>query len=830
MADLRVWPRLFSRTVKDVSPRGVYRFMGWTVRFEGILSLLIAFLVFSDFLTFFVVKNQVLDLHHQEKRIRRSILDLHSVSSSLFMMVQNGITPMTNANEALFRGYRIQAVVAFSDAMAVSRPVRGAVDRRTLRAIGALLESSRLETLSPPLRRAPPGTPFIPKAYSSRMFSLTQGQIRWLERRHMEIKREISHHTKNRNILLVGSWISLVFLIAMLLFLKRQTAQMVETMKFEMDLVKTLIVTSDVVRDWESFLRELLGKINGVMAVPFFFALFETKEGVYEVTVCWREEPEAANRKSVETVIGARLAGSLDRPGYPPLHFLHLVSDSRSILPEMALESIDQQTRSLFLETPRIGGIAGVGIPIGDGQNPLRLLVIKSFLSSFLNMIGSVKAIYLYNKEIEFFAIRDPLTRLFNQRVFWDLLDYEIGRSDRHEASCSLCVIDLDDFKTVNDTYGHMTGDEFLKGIARTIEDEVRQGDILCRYGGDEFTIIFPETDLVRVVAVVERIRQAVGGFVLDDPGTGEPIVASISIGVASYPDHGKNAQDLFHIADHTMYLAKRAGKNSYAVPSEKAIMDAYQSSSDGESRMLRLIRDNRVVPFFQPIVDLSTGEIKAVEVLGRMILENGEILSSGDFIELAERSGLVTNMDFSIFDKAIRSVLDQGFPGQLFLNLSPRSIIVNDFMSRLDELVGKTGISPDRIVFEITERESVRNYSLLEGFLRELRGRGFSFAIDDFGAGYSSHHYLRAFPVSFLKVDGPFITGAGKGNAVDVAIVKSIVTMGDSLGLTTIAENVEDEACRSMALSMGIRWGQGYFLGRPVADLPKEHRPDRSA
>ena len=263
------------------------------------------------------------------------------------------------------------------------------------------------------------------------------------------------------------------------------------------------------------------------------------------------------------------------------------------------------------------------------------------------------------------------------------------------------------------------------------------------------------------------------------------------------------------------MYKAKQAGKNTYRVP-DPGEATHFHTAGQREAHLLDLVRSDRIFPYFQPIMDLSAQTVTGYEVLARLQDDDGKIVTAGEFISIVERAGLAASMDFSILEKALTIATERGLSGTLFFNMTPYGMAAPDFANRIVDIVNKSAIANHRIAFEITERQAIKNVRIVENLIRELKTLGFSFSIDDFGAGFSSHHYLREFPVDYLKIDGPFILGAGRGSTVDLAIVHSIVSLARSLGIKTVGEGIEDQASLDMAISCGVTLGQGYFVGVP--------------
>ncbi|MGL6253524.1 MAG: EAL domain-containing protein, partial [Billgrantia desiderata] len=235
-------------------------------------------------------------------------------------------------------------------------------------------------------------------------------------------------------------------------------------------------------------------------------------------------------------------------------------------------------------------------------------------------------------------------------------------------------------------------------------------------------------------------------------------------------------------------------------------------------------LEEQRIVPYFQPIADVRTGEVNIHELLMRIQLDD-RLVPAGEFIDIAESIGVIHKMDYQLIEKAFAQVREQGYEGMLFINLSPKSLIIGEFIGRIHQLAIDYGILPERIVFELTERETVSNLKLLEKFVLDLKMEGFNFAIDDFGSGYSSFRYLKQFPIDVIKIEGEFIRNMLSDEKY-MAFVKSIVTLAQSLGVSTIAEFIEDEEVLAAVEGLGIDFGQGYHLGRPGPNFVSRRQP----
>ena len=601
--------------------------------------------------------------------------------------------------------------------------------------------------------------------------------------------------------------------------LERTTAD-ISVLSFEIRLLERFIITSDVIHDWKEHIRTMLDDINSVVEVYFLFSLFHAGENGYEIEVFWTGVPHPDSRHLLEALVTERLQTMEGYNATVVPRIVHNISDHGKNLPPLSQESLSLSTKSLYLDRPKVGGIVGVGINYATAEHPVKVLVIESIITSILNVVGSVKAIYRYTKDLEYYAVRDPLTGLFNQRVFWELLTYEIGRSQRHgNQPFSIMIIDVDDFKKINDTFGHTFGDEFLQKIAELIRVAARKEDIVARYGGDEFAVILPEAASEHAAAMAKRIKDGFQGFFLESP-EGVRVKSSVSIGIASWPEHAREPKDLFLVADNMMYRAKAQGKNSHCLPTDADVVEVLRSVSEKYVLLQKAIEDRSILPYFHPIVSSTHGTVEAYEVLMRLMYR-GKILPAGEFIEIAEESGLISALDFIVMEKAFRHAAERNFTGLLFINLSPKAIVTADFIPTIRRTIRDTGIDPRQIVFEITERETVRNATLLEIFISELKSDGSRFAIDDFGSGFSSMTYLKRFSVDFLKVEGDFIRNLPQTGSIDRAIVASIATLTREIGIQTVAESVESPEILEEVRRYGLTLAQGYGIGRPLPEIP---------
>ncbi|OGW55557.1 MAG: hypothetical protein A2Z46_00030 [Nitrospirae bacterium RBG_19FT_COMBO_55_12] len=576
-------------------------------------------------------------------------------------------------------------------------------------------------------------------------------------------------------------------------------------------------MTFDSVKSWREQIKNILRESAKIVDILFIYTAFRSEDERYALELFWVNTPSPASRNIAETVIHE---GFLGKPAFDAMQ--ESAISHAALLPsplrEMSRELVELETKTFGLAIPVTSGIVGIGLRLDREKDATDALIVESILTAIVNIVSSVMAVTTYTREIERFATRDPLTNLYNQVAFWDLLEYETERSKRQKYSFSLLVMDIDNFKAINDTCGHEVGDTFLKQFASLVKTAVRKGDVPARYGGDNFTAILPVCDEEQAYIVAKRIIESLRALSLPSP-EGVRAKGTVSIGLAVYPGHAAEAKDLFLLADSMMVQAKTLGKDRVCVPSEHDTVGALRSLGGKNILIMEALGQKTVVPYFQPIINMKTRRVEAYEVLTRIVTPDG-VIAAAEFIETAETMGAIGRLDYQLIERTFEKVKKERYDGALFLNLSPKALILSEFIPTVRSLLREYGINPAKMVFEITERDTVKNLGLVEKFIHDLRSEGFRFAIDDFGSGYSSFQYIRKFSIDFLKIDGEFVKNMTEKGTIEKAIVTSIAALAKSLGIKTIAEYVETEQIMSDVESVGIDFAQGYYIRRPSPEL----------
>ncbi len=408
-------------------------------------------------------------------------------------------------------------------------------------------------------------------------------------------------------------------------------------------------------------------------------------------------------------------------------------------------------------------------------------------------------------------ARHDELTGLPNRAYLMSLLEERLVVSGINDVA--VLFVDIDQFKTVNDSLGHAVGDELLQVVAERLRDNLPDTDVLARFGGDEFIIILegPPLDLA------EKLRLAVQGPI---EVAGHELFVTASIGYSRNHQAGMSPNDLLRDADAAMYRAKARGRNcveGFEVGGHVDGMLALRTA--GELR--RGIERGEVVPYFQPIVDLPSGRVLGYEVLARWLHPDRGLLNPGEFLPIAEETGLMVELGTSILRDSLAQLAKWQAAGYAFancslsVNVATRQLVDPDFLRTVRDALAETGVPADSLWLEITETALLTDVKTATVALRDLRGLGLHLAVDDFGTGYSSLTYLKKFPVESIKIDKSFVAGLGL-ESEDTSIVTAVVQLGHALGLTVVAEGVESPLQLNHLRELGCDRGQGYLFSRP--------------
>ncbi|HWM91752.1 MAG TPA: EAL domain-containing protein [Thermoanaerobaculia bacterium] len=434
------------------------------------------------------------------------------------------------------------------------------------------------------------------------------------------------------------------------------------------------------------------------------------------------------------------------------------------------------------------------------------------------------KRVLVASEQIEHLAYHDTLTGLPNRSLFLDHVQVTLVRAERDGQSAALLFIDLDRFKSINDSLGHSSGDEVLKIVAERLRGALRQGDTVARLAGDEFTVLLPgasnEQDLVRVAGkLLEALRHPI-------PFQGRRIVITASLGISRFPDHGTDAEDLLRKADLAMYQAKRSGRDGFRIYAPALDAHARERASL-ESDLRRAVDRGEMVLFYQPIFQCGSQagsetaglRIVGVETLLRWQHPGRGLLGASEFLSLADQSGMSQELDLWVLRTACEEVAGWNAEGarvRLAVNLSARPYRHAELAELVGRVLKESGLPPEGLELEITETLAMQNAEASLGVLRKLKELGVQVSIDDFGTGYSSLSYLHDFPIDTLKIDDSFVRLLGTGES-GAGIPASMITLARGLNVRVVAEGVETNEQLAILRELGCDELQGYLLSPPL-------------
>lgn len=414
-------------------------------------------------------------------------------------------------------------------------------------------------------------------------------------------------------------------------------------------------------------------------------------------------------------------------------------------------------------------------------------------------------------------AYHDALTILPNRHLLHDRLQQALAQSKRSGKLAALLFLDLDGFKRINDTLGHGIGDLLLKSVAKRLKTTVRQVDTVARLGGDEFTIVLLEINHAQDAKdVAQKILKVISQpYKIEE----HELFVTASVGISIYPDDGSDIESLIRKADIAMYRAKGQGKNNYQV--YNLSMDAkFFERLTLENSLRKAVENEELVAYYQPQVDLRTGEITGVEALVRWQHQKFGLVPPDKFIPLAEETGVILEIDEWMMKTACRQIKNWEREGianiRVAVNLSTRQFRQKNLTEKVAQILNDSAVQPKNLCLEITENEVMHNIETTVEILQALKKMGVLLSLDDFGTGYSSLSYLKRFPIDILKIDRTFVNGI-PSDRDDTAISTAIVVLAHSMELQVIAEGVEEPEQIAFLQSLRCDEIQGFYFSRPL-------------
>ncbi len=550
-----------------------------------------------------------------------------------------------------------------------------------------------------------------------------------------------------------------------------------------------------------------------------------------------RERAEVTLQSIADGVITADPTGKVQYLNRMAEHFTGLTNDqARGKSLSEIFRAVDELTRETLreLEDDQLLLWSGqkrtlTAVLIGRDQ---REFTIELSVSPILNRQQEIAGVAVVFQDISQVRVlaralshrisHDELTGLINRRAFEACLD-EALHTARIGGRChALCYLDLDQFKIINDTCGHVAGDQLLRQLTQWLQTQVRERDIIARLGGDEFGILLADCPLEKAESIAKALRRGMKDFNFEWDAKSFSI--GVSIGVVRITANSVSSMDLLKSADSACYAAKDYGRNRvYVSKVEDAVLAKRYGEMEWVQRIQQAIAENRFCLYYQPIITLGMESplISHCELLVRMYSETGKVIAPGIFLPAAERYNLIAPIDRWVVRAALAALCEESsilrrLHAWTSINLSAQSLCDDDFLGFVVNEISETEVDPELICFEITETAVVNNLSRAVRFISVLKGMGCRFALDDFGKGASSFAYLKNLSVDYIKIDGHFVKDM-VNDPIDYAMVNSIKQIGHVMGIRSIAEFVEDDATISALKDMGVDFAQGYGIARPT-------------
>jgi len=441
-------------------------------------------------------------------------------------------------------------------------------------------------------------------------------------------------------------------------------------------------------------------------------------------------------------------------------------------------------------------------------------------IDHFIAHVADISELKHADEQITFQASHDALTGLVNRYEFERRAEQMLSISSESEDEHALCFMDLDQFKVVNDTCGHVAGDEMLRQLSTALQDAVRHHDTLARLGGDEFGVLMEHCSLDDAHRVATTLQQTIQNYQF--AWEGHSFKVGVSMGLVAMTKTTTNLSELLRDADAACYIAKDKGRNRIHVYNEE---DSEIAQRHGEmqwiTRIQHALDEDKFCLYAQSIVPLDNTTDKHYELLIRMIDNKGEVIPPGAFLPAAERYNLMTQIDCWVIDNVFRLLAENpAFQSQISfisVNLSGQSLADQNILDLIIRRLNETDMKNEKVCFEITETAAISNLNTAKKFISTLKEMGCRFALDDFGSGLSSFAYLKNLPVDYLKIDGMFVKDI-VDDPIDRAMVKSINEVGHVMGMQTIAEFVENDEIKGMLREIGVNYAQGYAIHKPQA------------
>lgn len=450
---------------------------------------------------------------------------------------------------------------------------------------------------------------------------------------------------------------------------------------------------------------------------------------------------------------------------------------------------------------------------------PFSEITLASKIKAMQRIADMRQKLYESTKQLSVLSSTDALTGIYNRLQFDKTIKEKIGHAQRHKTPIALLFLDLDNFKTINDSLGHYVGDMLLREVATRLQSSLRVDDFIARIGGDEFAIILSDIKTKQTAGeIAEKIIKSLSPVYKIG---GNEIHISTSIGISCYPSEESNLESLVQNADIAMYHAKEMGRNNFQYFT-KDLSKTHDNKVAMENALKFAHERRELFLSYQPVFDLVTYKITRIEALVGWDHPSLGRIPASEFIPLAEELGLIEIIGQWVlrnaFEQSAKWAIAHLHDFILTVNISPRQLLQKSFPTNIANLIDDTHLTPNLVELELTETSALTYSQLLQDIINKLSALGIKIALDDFGTGFSSLNHLKDLPISAIKIDKSFIQDL-KADSANAMIVKSLITLGENLKFDVIAEGIETDRQMQFLLNNGCSQGQGYLLCKPMKE-----------
>jgi len=577
------------------------------------------------------------------------------------------------------------------------------------------------------------------------------------------------------------------------------------------NILKEIFISKKDVFHWNSGLAKNLEKLHEIFSFHSFFRVSIKKDKVDIVYF----SPVNLPKKKYQYTLISQIFDVIKETYNFDLKIQHVDLTFKHVLLKFQFNNNNNlilynqdQDQQFILRNPFPGEFLGIGV-LFDNINSYNLFLAELILSIMTFFFSSLKEVSELINELEHRALKDPLTDVYNKSIFKEMVEKEILIAKRQPDGnfFSLILIDLDNFKKINDTEGHLAGDLYLKTFAKILKRNIRKTDIVARVGGDEFCILLRKCKASNATRIVSSIREDI---------TKQNLKINFSAGISEYPDHGDSFQELFAKADHALYVSKNTGKGKTSVGiSSEEINNSELEDFICLQKINKMLKNDTIIPYFQPIVDITTNPYKIIgyEVFARFV-DNNNLLPTQEYINLLKKHNQLLPVTKKVINKALKIKKRYFDDLMIFLNLSVQELRSEYFIPDLVDIIEKMKIKKSLICFEIVEDQELFDTFLAQKNFWSLINSGFKIALDNFMPGYSNFLFLASFQVNYLKLGYKFVNRL-KNDKKIFTFFKGLKAFCENLGLKIIAEGVEDPELLNL-LKQSIHLAQGFYIAPP--------------